>query len=407
MKKFFSIAICLASVCSLSAQKAVVEQASKLSGKNDQLTEARGLIKSAMENPETQNDARTYFVAGKIELDAYDNGLKAKMINPDDPAANPVTMADELMAAYNYFLQALPYDSVPNEKGQVKPKHSKDIVKMINSHTNDFFDAGANYYNEKLYYPQAYEAFMVFSELPQANFFGKDAPKIDPAQVATAYFNAGISAYTGNDVEKSADAFKKARLAGYEDPTAYIYEIACWQALSQRDESRTKEAQDNITNVAREGYAKFGLEQPVFINNLINSYVIEQDFNGALAELNPIIDANPDNSALYGLRGFVYDRAGDDAASEADYRKAASMDDADFETLKNASKKIYVLGTQKLNDIQGNSPEDNAARQAIKTEYFEPAMQIVEKAGSMNPNDPDLQNIYENIEYSITTYFNN
>ena len=84
--------------------------------KMHQLGHARELIKQAMENPETKNDPRTYFVAGKIEFDAYDNATKAKMINPDDTLANGVDMANELVNGYKYFIQALPLDSLPNEK---------------------------------------------------------------------------------------------------------------------------------------------------------------------------------------------------------------------------------------------------------------------------------------------------
>ncbi len=73
-----------------------------------------------MENPETQNDARTYYIAGKIEFDAFDNATKAKMINPDDASAKGTVMADELIQGYKYFMKALPLDSVPNEKGDVK-----------------------------------------------------------------------------------------------------------------------------------------------------------------------------------------------------------------------------------------------------------------------------------------------
>ncbi|MDE7343374.1 MAG: hypothetical protein K2N19_05090, partial [Muribaculaceae bacterium] len=69
MKKVITMALCIAAVGSMSAQKANVDGAKKLSGKFDKIEEARNLIKQAMENPETANDANTYYVAGKIEFD--------------------------------------------------------------------------------------------------------------------------------------------------------------------------------------------------------------------------------------------------------------------------------------------------------------------------------------------------
>lgn len=407
MNRFLTLALCMAAIGTASAQKANVDQAAKLSGKTDQLNQARNLIKQAMENPETQNDARTYYVAGKIEFDAFDNATKAKMINPNDASAQGTAMADELLQGYKYFLKALPLDSLPDEKGKIKPKFSKDMIGKIGGHANDFFSAGADYFNNKDYYPQAYEAFMIYGDLPQSGMLGKMADLIDPSQIATSFFNAGLSAYSGNAVEESANAFRKARLAGYEQPECYIYEIACWQSIAQKDESRMNEAQSKILDVAKAGHEKFGLEQPIFINNMINSIVTDGKIDEALAKLNEVIAQNPENANLYGLRGYVYDRAEKDAESEADYRKAASLPDVDFETLKNASKKIFRLGTIKWNELEGSSPETTAARQNIKTNYFESAKQIAEKAQAMQPDDSDIQNVLESINYALETYFSN
>ena len=405
MKKFVTVMLCIGAVSPIFAQKALVDQAEKLSGKPGKLEEARGLIKQAMANPETKDQARTYYVAGKIEFDAFDNGYKTKMINPDDPTAQPTVLADEIINGYGYFLQALPLDSLPNEKGQVKPKYSKDIINKIKGHSADFFSAGADYFNSKDYYPQAYNAFVIYGDLP-SGVLSSDAASFDPQQIATSYFNAGLAAYSGNQVEASADAFKKARLAGYEQPEAYIYEIACWQNIAQQDNDRANEAQAHIFEVAKVGNEKFGMEQPIFLNNMINSLVSDNKIDEAISQLNVLIEQNPDVPNLYGLRGYVYDRAEKDDLSEADYRKAASLDNVDFETLKNASKKLYRIGTQKLNDIEGASPEANAARQDIKNNYFVVAQNYANKAAEMNPGDSDIQNVLDSIDYSITTYFN-
>lgn len=405
MKKILTILVCAGLAAPIFAQKSAVDQAAKLSGKPEKLSEARGLIKQAMENPETQNDARTYYIAGKIEFDAYDNGIKTKMINPSDASAQPDVMGQELIDGYKYFIQALPLDSVPNEKGQVKPKVSKDIYNKILGHESDFFSVGGEYYNAKMFYPQAYEAFMLYGDLPSTLLAGKGGENVSKEQIATAYFNAGLAAYSGNEVEKSAEAFRKARLAGYEQPEAYIYEIACLQNIAQTDSVKAPEAQKKIMEVATAGNEKFGLEQPIFFNNMINSLVSDNQLDAAISKLNDMIAANPDKPNLYGLRAYVYDRAENDDLSEADYRKAASMQDVDYETLKNASKKLYRIGAEKLNSVEGNSAKANAARQNIKTNYFEQAKKYAEQAQPMSDGDPDLQNVIESIDYAITTFF--
>ncbi len=62
MKKILTFALCLAAAGSISAQKQVVDQANKLAGKNDKITEARDLIKQA---------------ANEDDLHVYRPGLKA------------------------------------------------------------------------------------------------------------------------------------------------------------------------------------------------------------------------------------------------------------------------------------------------------------------------------------------
>lgn len=395
-------ALCLATVGGMMAQKQVVDQASKMSGKINQLNEARSLIKQAMADPETKDEARTYYVAGKLEFDAYDNALKLAQVNPNASEANPSEMGQQLINGFNYFLKALPLDQLPDEKGKVKPKHTKDIVSKIAGHTNDYFNMGGQFYNNKQYYPQAYESFMIYADMPEMEALGDKAPQIPDTVRGTAYFNAGLAAYSGNEVLKSADAFKKARKVGYNDPQAYIFEIACWQALEQRDSTMIDDAKKNIIEVAEAGYGKFGLEKPIFFNNLINYKVSDNKFDDALSMINGAISSNPDNGNLYGLRGFVYDRANQDDKSLADYRKAAQMANTDFETLRNAAKKVFRIGQEKWNLIEGNEP---AARQDIKVNYFEAAKTIADRAKAMNPDDPDLNRVIENIEYALDTYF--
>lgn len=403
MKKVLTLALCLAAVGSMSAQKENVDAAKKLSGKFDKLEEARGLIQKAMQDPSTANSAETYFIAGKLEFDAYDKGIQQGMINPNAPEANPLAMAEELLNGYKYFVQALPLDTVVDEKGKIKTKHSKDIVNKLSGHTPDYFKAGADLYGEKKYYPEAYEAFMIFADMPDQAFLGDKAPKnILDSDRGQAYFNAGLSAYSGNELVKAADAFLASRRHGFEDPNAYIYEIACWQNLAQRDSTMEKTAEDRIFNVAQEGYKKFGTEQPVFLNNLVNTYVQREQFDNAIATVNNLLPDNPDNSNLYGLLGFIYDRQNNDAESIAYYEKAASLDNCDYETLKNAAKKLLRVGTNEYGNLE---PNNRAGKLEIKAKYFDKANEIARRAKAMKADDSDLDYVIQNIEYALETYF--
>lgn len=402
MKKILTIALGVASVASMSAQKATVAQAGKLAGKLDKVEEARSLIKQAAENPETANDANTWYTAGKIEFGAFDEAFKKRAINPNDEAVNPVEMGTQLVNGYNYFIKALPLDSLPNEKGQVKPKYSKDMVSKLNSHHNDYFNYGGELFNNKHYYPEAYHAFMIYGDMPSQQWASKALQQVPDSMVALAYHYAGIGAYSGNALDDAIKAFEKARKAGIADPQNYVYEIASWQNVALRDSTKAELAKDKIQEAAMAGYQKFGVENPLFLNNLVNSMLMSEKYDDAIALVSQQLTATPDKAFLYGLRGYINDRKGSDEASLADYRKAASFADADIETLKNAAKKIYTSGTVIWNGLEGNQPEK---RQEVKVDYFEAAKAIAERAKALDPSDSDVNYILDNINYALETYF--
>ncbi|MDE6447151.1 MAG: hypothetical protein K2L35_02405, partial [Muribaculaceae bacterium] len=194
---------------------------------------------------------------------------------------------------------------------------------------------------------------------------------------------------------------------GYTDPdsdgaNAYIYEIACWQNAMQRDSTVTDQATARIMEVSQAGNERYGVERPVFINNLVNAYVMEGDFDKAISTVNDLMAKYPDNSNLYGLQGFIYDRAGNDDASIKAYRAAAAMNDCDYETLKNAAKKFYRVGAVKFGEID---PTDAAAKNQIKADYYDAANQICQRAKAMQQDDPDLDHVIDAIDYALTTYF--
>lgn len=402
MKKILTLALCLSAVGAINAQKATVEMAGKLAGKLDKVEEARDLIKQALKDPETANDVRTQYTAGKIEFKAFETNNQKLLLNREDPSINKVDLGTQLINGYFAYLKALPLDSLPNEKGQVKPKYSKEIVGTINAHHGDFYNYGGELFNNKHYYPEAYNAFMAYGDITSQPWADKNVKAVPDTMVALAYHYAGIGAFSGNALPEALVAFEKARKHGIKDPQNYVYEIACWQNLALRDSTLEEKAKNQIKDIALHGYETFGISNPLFINNLVNSMLQDKDYDGAIALITKQLSATPDKAFLYGLRGYVNDRKGDDDASLADYRKAASFDDADIETLKNAAKKIYTAGTVIWNNIEGNQP---GKRQEVKTDYFEAAKAIAERAQSLNSQDHDVNYILENINYALETYF--
>ncbi len=239
--------------------------------------------------------------------------------------------------------------------------------------------------------------------MPDAPFASQAVASTPDSVANTAFFNAGLSAYAGSQLEAAAKAFKSARLNNTDNDQNYIYEIACWQYLAQQDSTKADVAKDQIKEIAQAGYNKFGLAQPLFLNNLVNSLVLENQLDKAISTIQNVISENPGKASLYGLLGYVYDRQGNDDASVKAYKEACELPDSDYETLKNASKKIFKVGTQLWNNIEG-APQSR--RDEIKNDYFVYAKNITDKAKTLNTTgDPDLDYVIENIDYALDTYF--
>lgn len=394
MKKVLTFALCLGAVASMSAQKAAVDGAKKLSGKLDQITEARSLIQGAMQDPSTANDAQTYYIAGKIEFDAFEKANN-KAQTDKNYQADQNAMGQQLLDGYKYYMQSMALDNAPG----TKPKYTGNIAGTLAKRVGDYWNAGAAYYSDKNYM-NAYEAFYdcgdIASNLPTT---------MNDSTIAMAFKNAGLMAYSGNDLDKAANAFKRARLTNATDAETYTFEIACWQAKAQRDSTINDQAENAIYEIANEGLQKFGTKPLFFLNNIVANMVSKGNYDEPIALINERITEDPDNGNLYGLIAFVDERAGNTEAAEANYRKVVDMENADFDNLKNAALFLYREGAEALNKIEGNSAEARQAKELVKNNYFMKASEAAEKAKKLNNNDTRLNSIIDNIDYAIATYF--
>ena len=108
MKKvLFTLALCVAATASFAQKKAVSEAQSIAKGQNPDFGEARTLIKGALENAETKDDAKTWFVAGQIEDQQFSNE-RTKQVLGQQP--NEPVMYDALYAILPYFEKAVVLD---------------------------------------------------------------------------------------------------------------------------------------------------------------------------------------------------------------------------------------------------------------------------------------------------------
>ena len=232
MKKKSILLLCDLTTFGAFAQKSLVDDVEhQIGGFNvsvDAYKEAAGKIKPALENAETKDQAKTWFVAGKANMGIYDQCMAMLQLGKD---ADKELMATSLMTAFNDFKVALPLDSVKqtNKDGsfkldkktglpKIKTEYSKDIAGILVGHHVDFNRVGSDLYNLKKY-KEAYDAWGAYLELPNMGIAGKD--KFNPVAVADSTmsliaFYRGIAAWQAEDMKAAVASFAQARKLGYK-----------------------------------------------------------------------------------------------------------------------------------------------------------------------------------------------
>ena len=140
-------------------KKAVSTAKNEITATTPNIGEARSAIKGALSNPETENNAETWFVAGKVEDKQFGIEQAKEMIGQQ---ADDAVMFSALIQIYPYFQKAFELDQVPNDKGKIKPKYTKDMRAIMMANRPYYVNAGAHFY-EKEDFQKAYENFRFYS----------------------------------------------------------------------------------------------------------------------------------------------------------------------------------------------------------------------------------------------------
>ena len=186
MKKLYFLALGLLTAVCANAQMTVVKEAERAMKSGKSYQEVLDIVKPAMSDTETAEYVLTWFVPGKAAYKQYDDLLALKQFNKL-PEGGAELMPKLLIYGYDDFMKAMPLDSLPDAKGKIKPKHSKEMYNLIAGHYSDYVNAGVEFFNNKDY-KNAYKAWDIFGELSTAERFAKYIPKIQatPSSVKSA-----------------------------------------------------------------------------------------------------------------------------------------------------------------------------------------------------------------------------
>lgn len=387
-----TVALCVAASASFAQKKVVNEAQSIAKGSNADFGEARTLIKGALENPETKDDAKTWYVAGFIE-DQQFNAERAKQILGQQP--NEPVMYEALYGILPYFQKAYELDQLPNEKGKVKPKYTKDIKSILSANHVYLFNGGA-YYFDKQEYKKAYDFFNQYVEISELPMFAGTQTAEKDSTFMTVQFYAAAAASLAKDSRLAIAALERAKNTPYRQYDVYQY--LCYEY----GEARTAQDSVMLEKTLEEGMQVFP-DSAFFLNNLINTYIYSNRNEKALEMLNVAIQKNPNDANLYNVMGRVYETGLKDYANaEKNFQIALEKDPNLTDALSNIGRIYYNQGVNKLSEANMiNDSKKYQEELSMAKDLFKKALPYYKKAHEAEPEKMDnmiaLRGIYYNL----------
>ena len=387
-----TVALCVAASASFAQKKVVNEAQSIAKGSNADFGEARTLIKGALENPETKDDAKTCYVAGFIE-DQQFNAERAKQILGQQP--NEPVMYEALYGILPYFQKAYELDQLPNEKGKVKPKYTKDIKSILSANHVYLFNGGA-YYFDKQEYKKAYDFFNQYVEISELPMFAGTQTAEKDSTFMTVQFYAAAAASLAKDSRLAIAALERAKNTPYRQYDVYQY--LCYEY----GEARTAQDSVMLEKTFEEGMQVFP-DSAFFLNNLINTYIYSNRNEKALEMLNVAIQKNPNDANLYNVMGRVYETGLKDYANaEKNFQIALEKDPNLTDALSNIGRIYYNQGVNKLSEANMiNDSKKYQEELGMAKDLFKKALPYYKKAHEAEPEKMDnmiaLRGIYYNL----------
>ena len=387
-----TVALCVAASASFAQKKVVNEAQSIAKGSNADFGEARTLIKGALENPETKDDAKTWYVAGFIE-DQQFNAERAKQILGQQP--NEPVMYEALYGILPYFQKAYELDQLPNEKGKVKPKYTKDIKSILSANHVYLFNGGA-YYFDKQEYKKAYDFFNQYVEISELPMFAGTQTAEKDSTFMTVQFYAAAAASLAKDSRLAIAALERAKNTPHRQYDVYQY--LCYEY----GEARTAQDSVMLEKTFEEGMQVFP-DSAFFLNNLINTYIYSNRNEKALEMLNVAIQKNPNDANLYNVMGRVYETGLKDYANaEKNFQIALEKDPNLTDALSNIGRIYYNQGVNKLSEANMiNDSKKYQEELSMAKDLFKKALPYYKKAHEAEPEKMDnmiaLRGIYYNL----------
>ncbi|WP_055095976.1 tetratricopeptide repeat protein [Gabonia massiliensis] len=392
-KTFLTATLCLAATGAFAQMKSVNQAFSEAKMENPNFKEARATIQQTLTNPETENVAKTWYVAGFIENKAFGADQKKQLLNQKVDEKN---LYNALYDNYKYYIKAVGLDTLPNEKNKVKPKYLKDIRNTLKNNHVYFWNAGGYFFNANDF-KTAYKMWNVYLDIPKLGFMAPAEIKMDSTYTMIKY-NAAIAAIRAEDNKLAIKCLEELKKDNYNPQD--VYKLLTYEYELEKDTV-------NLINTLKEAVNKFGSadKDSQFMLRLINLYIYTGKSQEAIDYLKKAVEAEPQNAEYWKVMGGLYYESLKDEEKAIECILKAIEIKPDYAEALGELGRIYYNRAVNFNTEISNI-RDNKKYQEEKEKKvipaFKEALPYYEKAHQLKPDENEykiaLRGIYYNLD---------
>ena len=372
------------------AQKANVSKAkNKALMESPDFAGAREAIKLALNDSTTKNLAETWYVAGLIgnkENEALYQKALLKM--PFDT----LVKGKALMESYDYFVNAVKLDQLPDAKGKVKLRFSKDIKGYL----KDYYTIQQNliaygaYQFEKKNYEGAVKTFEAYLEIPKMPLMNNEI-KMDSTYNMITYYTAAAAANAKMN-DKAISIYEGLKDKKYE--TKSVYQSLYQEYVEKKDTA-------NFVKTLKEGTDLFPADV-WFLQNLINYYIFSGKTKEALDYLDKAIEREPNLAHYRYVKGNLDESLGNIDEAILAFDKAIELDPTMADAYAGKGR-LYFNKAVKMSDA-ANKIKDNKLYNIESKKVddaFRVSLPFFKKAAELNPKEIEFKKTLKTLYYRL------
>ncbi len=389
-------------------QKGLVDKAwSQVKIEKPNFKQARADIQEALGNEETMSNAKTWYVAGNIEQRFFEKENSQLQLGL---AAKEKDMYKALMNGYKYYLKAVALDTLPNEKGKVKPKHLKNIKKDLLMNSDGYIQGGVYYFNQKEY-KKAYDIWNIFLDIKSLRFMASEVSnKSAYSTYAMLEFNSALAAMQTGDRKLALKALNRAKGNGYAQNDVYKYLVTEYEVAKDTVNlmATLQEGNDLFKNEMVEIENQDGTvtkqKETFYSLRLVNIYIFTNQYDKALSTLDAVIENDPENPELWNVKGQLYETQKDVDNAIKCFDKALSLRPDFAAALGNMGRMYFNSAIEKNNALSEtivNTAEFNKVRESEVLPLYRKALPYYEKAHQLDPEEREYMVALRGIYYNL------